>query len=234
MKRPQLSVLLAALVGCSHQPDVSPSPRAVSLSVEAAEAARATLTSRAPASFKMLHQVVATYQSQNYLMSGYLLGRKDGSFRVSALAALGPKLFDVAKLDGRWESHVYVREFAERFDPTNLGRAVEYIYFLPATGPLTAESGQWVSRSSIRGNPDVDAVEEWRDDETLALRRKRYFRDGKQLVQVDYEALELVRGAWLARSVHLTDGRGFTLELRVTAYDPNFPVPDDVLRVPGT
>ncbi len=227
-----VTVLVALLCGCA-QPDVRPSPPSVSMSVEAAEAARAALVSKEPGSFKMLHQVVATYQVQKYLMSGYFLARKDGSFRVSATAALGPKLFDVAKLDGRWEARVYLKDFAERFDPTNLGRSVERIYFLPATGPLAAESGSWVSRSSIAGEGDIDAVEEWREDGTLALRRKRYYRAGKQVVQVDYGKLELVQGSWLARTVHLTDSRGFSLELSVTGYEPGFPVPDDLLRVQG-
>jgi hypothetical protein len=226
-----LCASLATLWGCSHHTEVVPRP--VAMSVEAAEAARATLNSKAPASLKMLHQVVAKYQEQTYLMSGYLLARKDGSFRVSAMAAVGAKLFDVAKLDGRWETHVYLKEFAERFDPTNLGRAVERIYFLPATGPLKAESGSWVSKSSIAGEGDVDEVEEWREDGTLALRRKRYFRDGKPVLQVDYEKLELLQGTWLARTVQVTDSRGFTLELSVTGYQPGFPVPDDLLRIRG-
>jgi hypothetical protein len=227
------ALLLALVAGCSHQADVSAPPRPVSMSVEAAEAARAKLTAQAPASFKMLHQVVARYQGQSYLMSGYLLGRRDGSLRVSATAAMGPKLFDVAKLDGRWASRVYLKQLAERFDPANLGRAVERIYFLPADGPLQAESGSWVSRSTIAGDPDIDAVEDWRDDGTLALRRKRYLQDGKEVVKIDYDKLELVQGTWLARTVHFTDSRGFSLELRVTEYEPGFPVPDDVLRLQG-
>jgi hypothetical protein len=77
----------------------------------------------------------------------------------------------------------------------------------------------------------VDAVEDWRDDGTLALRHKRYFKDGKQVLQVDFDKLELVQGVWLARSVRLSDSRGFSLELRVTGYEPGFPVPDDVLTL---
>ncbi len=234
MNRWRLRALLAILCGCAHQTDGVPPTRPVSMSVAAAEAEKVKLASHAPASFKMLHQVVAKYQGQNYLMSGYFLARKDGSFRVSAAAAVGPKLFDVAKVDGRWEAQVYLKDFALRFDPTNLGRAVERIYFLRATGPLTAESGSWVSRSNIPADDDVDAVEEWRDDGTLALRRKRYFRDGKLVVQVDYDHLELVQGTWVARSVHLADSRGFSLELSVAMYKPGFPVPDDLLRIRGS
>ncbi len=234
MNRWRPSIMLAILWGCAHQAGGPPPTQTVSMSVGAAEAAKANLESHAPESFKMLHQVVAKYQGQNYLMSGYFLARKDGSLRVSATAALGPKLFDVAKVGGRWEAQVYLKDFAARFDPTNLGRAVERIYFLPASGPLSAESASWVSRSSLHADEDVDTVEEWRDDGTLALRRKRYFRDGKLVVQVDYNNLELVQGTWVARSVHLADSRGFSLELSVTAYEPGFPAPDDVLRIPGS
>jgi hypothetical protein len=238
MNRRRVSLLLAVLWGCSHRPEVLPAPEAplppVSISPQAAEAARAKLAAQAPASFKMLHQVVAKYQGRDYLMAGYLLGRKDGSFRVSATAAVGPKLFDVAKVDGRWESRVYLKEAADRFDPANLGRAVERIYFLPASGPLKADAGRWTSRSTVSGEEDIDTVVEWREDVTLALRRKRYFRDGKQVLQVDYDQLERVQGTWLARTVRLTDSRGFTLDLSVTDYEPGYAVPDSALKIPGS
>ncbi len=224
---------LALLVGCSQPAPVLPPPQPVSMSVEEAEAARAKLTSGEPASFKMLHQVVAKYQGQSYLMTGYLLGRKDGSFRVSATAALGLKLFDVAKIGGRWESRLYLKQVAEQVDPADLGRAVERIYFLPDNGPLKAESGKWVSRAPVVGEADVDVVEDLRDDGTLALRRRLYLKAGKPVVQVDFDKLELVQGTWLAGMVHLADSRGFSLELRVTGYEPGFPVPDGVLNVPS-
>ncbi len=231
-KRRALSgLLLTQLLGCMAPTSVPPAVLAPQLSVEAAEAARATLKDRAPSSFKMLHQVVAKYQGQSYLMSGYMLGRKDGSFRVSASASVGPKLFDVSKVDGRWESQVYLQPLAERLDATNVGRSVERIYFLPATGPLRTDAGRWVARSPIHGEEEIDTVEDWLDGETLALRRKRYFKGGRQVVQVDYDKLELVQGTWLARSVLLTDGRGFSLELNVTGYEPGFPVSDAALRV---
>ncbi|MGO9767520.1 MAG: hypothetical protein ACLPM8_17925 [Myxococcaceae bacterium] len=179
----------------------------------------------------MLHQVVAKYHEQIYLMAGYMLGRKDGSFRISATAALGPKLFDVAKLDGHWTSRVYLKPLAEQFDVTNVGRSVERIYFLPATGALRLESDGWASRSSISHQDEIDEVEDLLDVHTLALRRKRYFKDGQQVVQVDFDKLELVQGGWLARNVKLTDARGLVLELHVTDYVPGFPVPDELLRV---
>ncbi len=224
------SYLMPTLVACAHSAGVPPPPP-VSMSAEEAQEARTKLISLEPASFKMLHQVVAKFQGQSYLMTGYLLGRKDGSFRVSAAAALGPKLFDVAKIRGRWQSHVYLKQVAEQVDSANLGRAVERIYFLPVNGPLRADSGRWVSTSTVAGEEDVDAVEDWRDDRTLALRHRVFLKDGKPVVLVEFDNLENVQGTWLARTVHLTDTRGFSLELRVTGYEPGFPAPDDVLKV---
>jgi hypothetical protein len=223
--------LLLALSGCptaSVVPAPKPSPPP---SLETAEAVRTRLRAQAPTSFKMLHQVVAKYQDQSYLMAGYMLGRADGSFRVSATAALGPKLFDVAKVDGHWESHVYLKPLAEQLDVTNVGRSVERIYFLPASGPLRLESEGWLSRSRLLNQDELDEVEDLLDVQTLALLRKRYFKDGKKVVQVDLDKLELVQGSWVARNVKLTDARGFSLELQVTGYTPGFPVPDSVLRV---
>jgi hypothetical protein len=179
----------------------------------------------------MLHQVVAKYQEKSYFMTGYMLGRNDGSFRVSATAALGPRLFDVAKVDGRWESHVYLKQLAEQLDVTDVGVSVERIYFLPATGALRLASGGWTSRSSVPNQDEIDEVEDLLDAHTLALRQKRYFKNGKQVVLVDFDKLELIQGSWLARNVKLTDARGFILELHVTDYAPGFPVPDEVLRV---
>jgi hypothetical protein len=234
LRRQLFGLFLVHLCACSTPASDGPPRHPSPLPVKAAEAERASQNARAPASFKMLHQVVAKYQGQSYLMSGYMLGRKDGSFRVSASAPIGPKLFDVAKVGGRWESHVYLKPLAERLDATNVGRSVERIYFLSAKGPLKPDSGLWVSRSTVHGEEEIDAVEDWLDGETLALRRRVFFKGGTQVVQVDYDKLELVQGTWLARSVRLADGRGFSLELNVTEYEPGFPAPDSVLKVLGS
>ena len=178
-----------------------------------------------------MHQVVARYAGKDYVMTGYLLGRKDGAFRVSAAAAMGPRLFDVAKVDGRWQTQVHLKQLAERLDPTHVGRAVERIYFTPAPGPLTLEQGHWVSRAPVAGEPDVDAVELWRDAGTLALKRKRFLLRGEPVLELAYTQLEPVQGHWLARHVLLKDRRGFELELSVSDYVPGFPVPPERLRV---
>jgi hypothetical protein len=159
------------------------------------------------------------------------LGRKDGSFRLSASAVVGPRLFDVAKLNGRWSARVHLPLLAQQLDPTHVGRAVERIYFTSAEQPLSPDQGYWVSRSRFSGEEDFDTVEQWRDPITLATIRKEFFNAGKPVLQINYDRFERVQGHWLARHVRLEDSRGFTLELNVTDYQPGFPVPDERLQL---
>jgi hypothetical protein len=200
-------------------------------SAASAEDVLALLRASEPESFKMVHQVAARYQDQTYLMIGYLLGRKDGAFRVSAAVAVGPRLFDVAKVDGKWEAKVHLQPLAGRLDPKHVGRDVERIYFLDASGPLRRENGYWVSRSPVSAQEDLDAIEVWRDGKTLAVLRKRFFKEGTVVVEIAYEHLERVEAHWIARHVRLVSSYGYSLELEVTDYDPRFPVPDGKLHV---
>lgn len=219
-------ISLLPVGGCANAPAVpSASP-----SAQAASARLAQLVASEPETFKMTHQVVARFQGQAYPMSGYLLGRRDGSFRVSAMLAVGPKLFDVARLSGRWESRIYVSEVAARLDPLEVGRAVQRIYFQEANGPLQFEQGNWVTRQSLPGE-DVDALEVWRTVDDLAVFRKRFLRQGRPVLEITYDAREILRGQNIARRVLLTDVRGFSLEFSVTDYQPGFPVPDERLRL---
>jgi len=223
-------VLLA--FGCSRQSVVLPDNSAGMLeSASSAEAALALLRAREPESFKMVHQVAARYQNQTYLMTGYFLGRKDGAFRVSAAAAVGPRLFDVAKVDGKWEAQVHLPLLAERLDPRHVGRDVERIYFLDASGPLQRDNGYWVSRSPVPSQEDLDAIEVWRDGKTLAVLRKLFFKNGRMVVEIAYEKLARVEAHWIARHVRLLSSYGYSLELEVTDYDPRFPASDGKLHV---
>lgn len=225
-------LLLAFCVGCAG-PKVVP-PRQVLpplTSVAEADAALAALRSQEPASFKMVHQVVARYEGKSYVMTGYMLGRKDGAFRVSAAAGMGPRLFDVARVGGQWEAKVHLRQLAEKLDPQHMGRSVERIYFTDASGPLVLQEGHWVSRAELPGGEDADAVELWRDGHSLALVRKRFFLKGSPVLDIQYEQAEPVQGHWLARKVKLKDVRGYELELSVSDYVPGFPVPDERLHV---
>lgn len=225
-------MLVALAVSCSRPAAVLPDrSAAVPHTAAAAEAALALLQAKEPESFKMVHQVAARYQDQTWLMTGYLLGRKDGSFRVSAAAAVGPRLFDVAKVDGKWEAQVHLAPLAERLDPKNVGLSVERIYFLGASGPLQRHGEYWLSRSAISLDEELDAIEVWRDGETLAILRKRFFRNGKVIYDIKYERLEQVESHWLARGVRLASSYGFSLDLEVTDYNPRFPIPDDKLHV---
>jgi hypothetical protein len=207
-----------AAAGCAPTP-VRPS---AAPSAEAASAKLARLVASEPESFKMVHQVIGSFQGRTYPMSGYLLGRRDGSFRVSAMAAVGPKLFDVAKISGRWESRIHLPEIAARLDPLEVGHAVERIYF--------REQDAWITRQSISGE-DVDAIEVWRTADDLAVFRKRFLRKERSVLEITYDKRESIRGQNIARHVLLTDARGFSLEFVVTDYEPGFPVPDERLRV---
>jgi hypothetical protein len=220
------SLWVVAASGCAPTP-VRPS---AAPSAEAASAQLARLVASEPETFKMTHQVLARFQGQTYPMSGYLLGRRDGSFRVSATAAVGPKLFDVAKISGRWESKIHLPEVAARLDPLEVGHAVERIYFRDAQGPLQFEQDAWITRQSISGE-DVDAIEVWRTADDLAVFRKRFLRKERSVLEITYDKREIIRGQNIARHVLLTDARGFSLEFVVTDYEPGFPVPDERLRV---
>jgi len=224
------ALLLIGLLSCSRPGALRPTAQPPLLgSPTEAQAALAILQANEPGSYKMVHQVVARYRGQEYLMAGYLLGRKDGSFRVSASAVVGPRLFDVAKLNGRWSAQVHLPQLAQQLDPRHLGRAVERIYFISAEQPLYPDQGYWRSRSLLSGEEDFDSVEQWRDPITLATVRKELFNAGKPVIQIRYDRFERVQGHWLARHVRLDDSRGFTLELNVTDYQPGFPVPDERL-----
>lgn len=217
---PLVSVL--ALVGCASAP--------ASPSAEAASARLVQLLASEPETFKMTHQVLARFQGQAYPMNGYLLGRRDGSFRVSAMLAIGPKVFDVARISGRWESRIYLAEVAARLDPLEVGHAVDRIYFQEAHGPLLFEQGNWVTRQALPG-VDVDALEVWRTADDLAIFRKRFLRQGRPVLEITYDRRETLHGQNVARRVLLTDVRGLSLEFAVTDYQPGFPAPDERLKL---
>src|SRR5262249_165219 len=183
-----------------------------------------------PGTLQMTDQGLARFQGQALPMSGYLAGRRDGSFRVSASAPVGPKLFDVARISGRWESKIYLPEAAGRLDPLEVGHAVERTYFQDAQGPLQFQEGAWVIRQSLSGE-EIDASEVWRTGDDLAVFRKRFFRKERPVLEITYDKRENIRGQAIARHVMLTDARGFSLEFAVTDYEPGFPVPDARLRV---
>ncbi len=228
----RLGLLLLALdVSCSRPGAVVPVHSGAPQTAAAAEAALAQLRAKEPESFKMVHQVAARYQDQTWLMTGYLLGRKDGAFRVSAAAVLGPKLFDVAKVEGKWETRVHLAPLAERLNPKHIGLAVERIYFRDAAGPLWQRGRYWMSRSAIASDEEVDAIEVTRDAETLAVLGKRFLKEERIIFDVTFEDLKLVESHWLARRVWMTSSYGFSLALEVTDYDPGFPVRDDNLHI---
>jgi hypothetical protein len=235
LRRPWL-LLVAALFACAHPRPALPErtnlgPLVVGpRSASEAEAMLAARKASEPQSFRMEHQVAARYQGQLFLMNGYLLGRGQ-DFRVVAVAALGPRLFDVVQVAGQWHVKVHLDAIAKRFDVRHVGLAVQRIYFLDAHGPLHLEDGHWVQRSSLSGDDELDEVETWRDATTLALVAKRFFHSGTEQVRVDYDEVSWSSGQPLATHVRLSDARGFSLELKVTDYKPGWQITDRDLQI---
>src|SRR5687767_3570209 len=74
--------------------------------------------------FRMVHQVAAEHAGETHVMLGRMLGRPDGSFRVSATSAMGPRLFDVARVAGQWQTKTHFAPLAERLDARLIGRDI--------------------------------------------------------------------------------------------------------------
>lgn len=237
-RRTLLSAAALAAVGCTRRmgvpvppPDFDQLPPTYLPALSIAEA-RSTLRrvrENAPERFKMVHQVSARHGAQQHAMTGYLLGRRDGSFRVSAAAALGPRLFDVSRVEGHWEAKVHLKQLAE-LDPKHIGRAVARIYFteLPLEDRLVEEGGFIVQRGTLSGDEEVSHLESWHDGRTLATLRKRFTQSGKEVATIDYRELD---PTGVARQVRLKDARGFELTLLMTQYVPGFEFPPERLRV---
>ena len=225
---------LGFLVVLACAPALQLPPRPERMALAPAEAERRRDHTAAPATFKLVHQVAAQFRGQTFLLTGYLLGRREGDFRVSGMAPVGPRLFDVARVHGHWETALYLDAARGRLDPIHIGRAVERIYFADADGPLRPDRGYWRSDAAIPDDDEVDAVQVWRDPERLAIVHKRFLKSGAPVLDVDYTEPDQVRGHAFARQVRLTDTRGFTLTLNVAEYVPDFPVSDEQLKLQRT
>lgn len=169
--------------------------------------------------FKMVHQVSATYDGQQYLMTGYLLAKPDGNFRVSAAALMGPRLFDVARIDGQWRAKVHLKQLQEKLDPKYLGRAIERVYF------RDCEPGR---RCSIADDEEVDSLEVDRENGQIA--RKRFFMKGALVLDIDYQEREAFSdGSVRARHIELKAPK-YQIVIELESYEPNFGFDDSMLE----
>jgi hypothetical protein len=224
---------LLVSMACANTPG-PPLPAAVARTGAQALAIR---DAHRPEHYKMVHQVVARYEGNTYAMTGYMLGRRDGSFRVSAFADIGPPLFDVAKVDGVFTSQVHFAPLAARLDPVHIARAIDRIFIAecgvdgsdPAAPPA---SSPFVFQCPLTGDDEADSLRMEVDRQTLAVVQKVFSRGGRETLHVSYEEAKPFGAEWMPTRIHLKAMHGYSLDLAVTAYEPGFSFEDARLRVP--
>ncbi len=220
---------LLVFAACKHLPsgDASLPP----IQAETAQQADAQIAALRPKRFKMLHQVSARYQQQSGVLQGYLLGRSDGAFRVSATAAVGPRLFDAVKRDGRFEFKIHLAQIAEKLDVQHIARAIDRIYFLgcPTVGEPRGDT--FVARCSVSSGDDVDEVEVTTSARYLEPVAKRYFLKGAERLAVTYEDFARYGPRFLAKRVTLKGAEGYRIDIALEDYVADFPFEDNLLQL---
>jgi hypothetical protein len=212
---------------CAHSPASHPvEPAATSPSQ-----ALALRAQRRPERFKMVHQVVARYAGGTYAMTGYMLGRKDGAFRVSAFAEVGPALFDVAKEDGAFQAQVHFAPLADKLDAVHIARAIDRIFGAECASGGERRENRFAFTCPIAGDDEADRLQMDIDVETLALVRKVFFLGGTEQVSVSYGPPKQYGEEWLPTRVHLQDVHGYSLDVAVSSYEPGFAFDDALLRL---
>ena len=201
------------------------------MQAETAEEALSLARARRPERFKMVHQVAATYQGQTFVMAGYLLGRADGSFRVSASAPVGPRLFDVGRLDGQWVTAVHLKQISERLDPRNMATSINRIYFVDCAGGGERRGDQFVYRCPVEGDDEADALEVTLDGRTLAPVSKHFTYHGEPHVDVTYLEPDAFGTEWRARKISMRHYGGLKLDVALVEYQPGFAFDDSLLAV---
>ncbi len=228
----EVALLSATLLSaCAHvEPIVAlpaPSPADQVLSL---------VQSRRPDRFRMVHQVAAHFQDQTHVLVGYLLGRRNGDFRVSASAAMGPRVFDVVKVGGRVEARAYLPQIQGKLDPRHVARAIELVYFVdcPPGSTLVARDGPVDRYRCAVSSPegDVDELEMSVDSRTLSPVAKVFLKGGTPEVTVRYGDVRRFGDVWLAAKVHLGHRTGPALDIALVEYHAPADFGDDAFVLP--
>ncbi len=228
MKR-LLWLLALAPLACAHAPPAESSLPPVQ--ARTPEEAQALISKLRPSRFKMVHQVAASYQGQSGVMQGYLIGRADGAFRVSATAAIGPRLFDAVKRDGEFSFKVHLPQISERLDVRHIARAIDRVYFLGCPDLGSAQGDAFVARCKVTSGDDVDEVEVTTSARYLETVTKRYFLQGVLRLTVTYEEFARFGPRYVAKRVKLAGSDGYTIEIVLEDYVPEFPFDDGLLKL---
>ena len=189
-----------------------------------------------PDQFKMVHQVAAHFLGQTHVMVGYFLARRDGAFRVSASAALGPRLFDVVRLNGYVDARTYLAQLNGKLEPKLVARSIELIYFVtcPPGSPIVSQEG-FVARFHCAVTPqdgDLDGLDVSIDTRTLVPTRKVFSRGGHPLATVGYGEARRYGDIWLPSKVHLEHETGPSLDIALIEYHPRADFSDQALVLP--
>lgn len=219
----RLGLLAVAVLAasCRH---AAPAPTADAAATP--EEALARWHARQPERFKMVHQVSAKWGADGGgVVTGYMLGKKDGSFRVGAAISMGPRVFDVAHLDGQYASQVHLEQAKGKLDPLHVARAIEWTYFSMCEGGGERRGDRFVYRCAVSGG-EPDTLEVDLDPRRLCVTEKRFLKGGEVVLRVSYEDLEPFGAEWLARRVHLQGREGYSVDIALVQYDPGFAFDD--------
>jgi hypothetical protein len=170
--------------------------------------------------FKMLHQVSVTYSGSQYLLQGYVLGKPNGDFRVSAAAMMGPRIFDIAHIGGQWKSKIHFAQLKEKLDPKYLGHAIDRVYFVDCPDKA--------NRCPVTGDEEFDQVEITRDPSGDPT-NKKFLLQGKPLLEIKYEDFADVGGKRQATKISVTHAQ-YTLLIGLDEYDAHPKFGDDLLE----
>ena len=190
---------LALATGCAHAPRVG----------------------SAKDRFKMVHQVAVSHDGKEFVLTGYMLGRADGSFRVTAAVMMGPRVFDVARVNGEWKAKIQYAPLAEKLDPRHLGRAIARVYFTRCPGEE--------QRCAVQDDDELDRLEVDRDAQGRVT-RKQFFKGEVPALTIAYEDFQPEPDGWQAGLITLTHGES-NLRIALDEYVPGFEF-DDALLTP--
>ena len=218
--------LLLMLASCRHAPAAPTADAAAT-----PEDALAQWHARQPERFKMVHQVSAKWGSDGGgVVTGYMLGKKDGSFRVGAAISMGPRVFDVARVGGQYSSEVHIDEAKGKLDPLHVAHAIEWTYFSMCDGGGERKGERFVYRCAVSGG-EPDTLEVDLDPKRLCVTEKRFLKGGELVLKVTYDELEPFGAEWLARRVHLQGREGYSIDIALVQYDPAFAFDDARLKL---
>ena len=170
--------------------------------------------------FKMLHQVSVTYGGSQYLLQGYVLGKPNGDFRVSAAAMMGPRIFDVARIGGEWKSKIHFAQLKDKLDPKYLGHAIDRVYFV--------ECPDKAASCPVVGDEEFDSVTIERNPAGEVV-SKHFLTKGTSALEILYTEYGEFSGVHQAGKITVTHVQ-YQLIIALESYQPHPGFADELLE----